>query len=144
MIKLKKTSMNKRVKSIMVILVLVFIVGWIFFSSYKTQHLRDNFKITTGKVTGITGTSYRNNNRSIFYDYEIDGMLFHGENNLAPCIKMTGQELRLLLVNQDFPVAYDVSDYNKSEIILRHREAEFYKYQIPVARKSIDSILSCD
>ncbi|MEN9598571.1 MAG: hypothetical protein RL596_882 [Bacteroidota bacterium] len=57
-------------KSITGVLVIVCILGWIFFDSYKTKHLRKNFKIVNGRVTGITGTSYRNNNRSVFYDYK--------------------------------------------------------------------------
>lgn len=131
-------------KKILTFLVVSLIVFWFVWSEYKNRHLRDNFVITKGQITGVAGTSYRNNSKSILYDYEVNGKLFHGENNLAPCVKITGEELRLLLVNQEFPVAYDNTDFSKAEIILRKREAKFYNYSIPPDRMKIDSILSCE
>ncbi|MBT9484328.1 hypothetical protein [Sediminibacterium sp.] len=133
----------KHTKKIIAILVIGLIVFWLIWSEYKNRHLRTHFIITTGHITGITGTSYKNNNRSVLYDYEVAGKLLHGENNLAPCVKTDSQGLRLLLVNQEFPVAYDTDNFQKSDIILRQREAALYNYQIPPSRQYIDSVLSC-
>jgi hypothetical protein len=133
----------KYIKIITTVLLSILIAFWLFWSDYKIRHLRTNFIITTGHITGITGASFKNNNRSVLYDYLVNGKTLHGENNLSPCVTMNSQELLQLLANTKFAVAYDFDDTSKSEIILREREAKIYKFHLPQSLKFIDSLLSC-
>jgi hypothetical protein len=56
---------------------------------------------------------------------------------------MTTDELRLLLVNNEFPVAYEKSDVSNSLIIISEKKAAEYKYTLTDIQKQVDSILTC-
>jgi len=133
----------KKINKYLGVFCIVFIVFWLMRNEYKNYQIKHDFKITIGRVNQITKATYKNNNRSILYEYNVDGEKHFGENSLASCDRLNGDKLRLLLVNQSFPVAYSIKDKNYSIIILTIRDAEEFNYKIPDSMMVYDSVLSC-
>jgi hypothetical protein len=130
-------------KFISTILVIGVITFWILWTEYKSSSIKKNFSIVTGQIIGVTKETYKNKSKSIIYKYKVDGVIYKSENGINPCGDMTTDELRLLLVNNEFPVAYEKSDVSNSLIIISEKKAAEYKYTLTDIQKQVDSILTC-
>ncbi len=135
-----KTNYAKFISTILVIGVIAF---WILWTEYKSSSIKKNFSIVTGQIIGVTKETYKNKSKSIIYKYKVDGVFYKSENGINPCRDMTTDELRLLLVNNEFPVAYEKSDVSNSLIIISEKKAAEYKYTLTHIQKQVDSILTC-
>lgn len=135
-----KTNYAKFISTILVIGVIVF---WIIWTEYKSSSIKKNFSIVTGQIIGVTKETYKNKSKSIIYKYNVDGVTYKSENGINPCRDMTADELRLLLVNNEFPVAYEKSDVSNSLIIISEKKAAEYKYTLTDIQKRVDSTLTC-
>lgn len=134
---------TKYSKAIITVLFIGFIVFWIVWTEYKSHSIKNNFALTIGKVTGITKQTYKNKSKSIIYTYEVNGIRYTGENGLSSCNEMTSEELRMLLVNKLFLVAYEKGDVENSSIIISQDEAEIYNCKLTDEQIQVDSIISC-
>jgi len=135
--------MRKYYKATSTILVMGFILFWIIWTEYKAQIIKKNFILTTGKIDGITKETYKNKSKSVKYSYEVNGITYNGENGINPCKDMSEADLRALLVNQSFFIAYQKTDVKNSSIIISQEEAEIYKCKLTDIQKHIDSVIFC-
>lgn len=133
----------KNSKKIGIVLVFFSIVIWLIWAEVENLQLKNNYKFTWGTVSGITSATYKNNNRSVLYDYEVLGKKYKGENSFSTCNELTSDQLRILLVNKKFPVAYAVKNNSTSLIIISEKQALIFKYPTSDSLKIYDSILNC-
>ncbi len=133
----------KYANKIAAILFICFLIFWVLRAIYKRQELKHSFKLTTGRIDKITNPTYKNNNRTVQYEYEVDGKKYAGENSLTSCEGITGDSLRLLLVNHFFPIAYSTKDVSSSFIIITSADAQKFNYTIPDSMLVYDSVLTC-
>jgi hypothetical protein len=135
--------MRKYYKVVSTVLVIGFILFWIIWTEYKAQVIKQNFILTTGQINGITKETYKNRSKSVKYSYKVAGVTYNGESGINPCKNMSEADLRALLVNQSFFIAYQTTDIKNSSIIVSQEEAETYNCELTNIQKQIDSILFC-
>jgi hypothetical protein len=134
---------TKNVKIIFTVIVFGVVLLWVIYTEYKLYLLKKNFSVTTGQVIGITKETYKNNSKSILYSYEVNGKKYTGENGISSCRELSADELRILLTNHFYSVAYEKDDIENSSIIVTSKEAEIYNCKLTDEQKQIDSVLSC-
>ena len=116
---------------------------WVISNFYKYDQLSRNFAIAEGIVNQIAPATYKNNNRSILYEYTIEGKKYSGENSLSLCGGLTNDKVRTLLINQHFPVAYSPIDTSLSIIIITQKDAKRFNYKMTETMRKFDSVLTC-
>ena len=119
------------------------IVIWVINNFNKYDQLSRNFVIAEGIVNQIAPATYKNNNRSIIYEYTIEGKKYLGENSLSLCGDLTNDKVRTLLINQRFPEAYSPNDSSLSIIIITQKDAKRFNYKMTESLRKFDSVLTC-
>ncbi len=116
---------------------------WVISNFYKYDQLSLNFAIEEGIINQIAPATYKNNNRSILYEYTVGGKKYTGENSLSLCGDLTNEKVRSLLVNRHFPVAYSPRDTTLSIIIITQKDAKRFNYAMTDSLRMSDSVLTC-
>ncbi len=124
--------------------VLFFIVFWIGRGIYKNNQFKGDYKITTGRVNGITSPGWKGyGDYSLLYDYTVNGIRYTSNHNYKLCNGLSKDKVGSLVINKSFPIAYSVKDITQSVMIITQEDATMFNYVIPDSLLSYDSLLTC-
>lgn len=113
-------------------------ISVIVYALFRRHELNNNYKITIGQVTQITGPGAKSGaDYGLNYIYEVNQKKYSGEISLNLCGSVKMQDIRQFTLNKNFPVAYDTKYPGASMIILSLASAERFKYKMP------DSLYPC-
>jgi hypothetical protein len=119
------------------------IAFWVINNFYKYDQLSQNFAIGEGIINQIAPATYKNNNQTILYEFTVMGKKYTGENSLSLCGDLTNENVRSILVNRHFPVAYSPRDTTLSIIIITQKDAKRFNYAMTDFLRISDSVLTC-
>ncbi|MES2329208.1 MAG: hypothetical protein V4539_06355 [Bacteroidota bacterium] len=125
------------------ILVIGFISAWILYRAYKYSQLYKNYKIVTGRITHVSPAVMRGTFRSVEYEFIVNDKKYSGAGKTTYCKNYQLGELRRLLVDQKFSIAYDSTDPSNNAIIFSVKAATQFKQKPTDMLLHFDSIINC-
>jgi len=140
----KRNSIRQKINSIVGIIGLVVLVGGIILIFYKRHQFLENYKVTTGTVTEITGPGWKSSgDYSVLFEYLVKKKIYHGNENYNYCRGLNLSKVKLLLVGKQFAVAYSANDPGTSTMLITLKNAERFNYQLQDSLIRYDSLLLC-
>src|SRR6185437_1665370 len=119
------------------------IIG-VIYAFLKSDQLHHHYAFTVGTVTEITLPGYKSfGDYSILYEYEVNGKIYHDNNNFKNCSGQTMAQIKALLIGKTFPVAYGTTDASGGVLLLTQDHADQFKYTLPDSVRYYDSVLNC-
>ena len=142
---IKYSSISFRISRIIGVGFILLAISVIVYALFRRHELDNNYKITIGQVTEITGPGAKSGaDYGLNYIYEVDHKKYSGEISLNLCGNVKMRDVRLFTLNKNFPIAYDTKYPDASIIILSLESAERFKYKMPDSLYPCLRYIDCD